>query len=51
MKIIAALIKFYLACYAVMCQNWAGSGPMLAASGQNRPSSGMFTVKICNIYM
>ena len=24
-------------------RTWAGSGPMLAASTQNRPSSGMFT--------
>jgi len=29
--------------HAVMCQNWAGTGPMLAASAQYWPSSGMFT--------
>ena len=29
--------------HAVMCQHWAGTGPMLPASAQNRPSSGMFT--------
>ena len=26
-----------------MCQHRAGTGPMLAASAQTRPSSGMFT--------
>ena len=29
-----------------MCQNWAGSRSMLAASAKNRPSSGIFTGKV-----
>ena len=35
--------KKYPCKHAVMCQNWAGTMPMLTASAQKRPSSGMFT--------
>ena len=32
--------------HAVTCQNWAGTGPLLAASAQYRPSAGMFTGRL-----
>jgi len=32
-----------------MCLNWAGTGPMLAASAQNQLSSGVFYQKALKI--
>jgi len=39
----SALNVKYPCKHVVMCHHWAGSGPMLSASAQNRPSDDMFT--------